>query len=128
MRGLQELTLAEAVRQIRATCDRHERPFFFLVGAGVSHPPVPLALAIIDDCKRRAQEYGPVADSPSKGPADAYSYWFQRAHPSPADRQAYLRQLIEGKFISHANFRLASISTRNNSVNTNGVFGGEVTT
>jgi hypothetical protein len=41
MRGLQELTLPEAVRQIRATCDRHERPFFFLVGAGVSHPRFP---------------------------------------------------------------------------------------
>ncbi len=38
-----------------------------------------------------------------------YSWWFQRAFHSPADRQWYLRRLIEKQSISHANLRLAHL-------------------
>jgi hypothetical protein len=35
-----------------------KKPFFFLVGAGISHPNIPLAPEIERDCKRIANDYG----------------------------------------------------------------------
>jgi hypothetical protein len=38
-----------------------------------------------------------------------YSSWFQKAFHSPADRQWYLRRLIENQVVSQANLRLAHL-------------------
>src|SRR5207244_2054635 len=35
--------------------------------------------------------------------------WFQEAYPHPAQRQRYLRELMQKQFISRANFRLAHL-------------------
>jgi tetratricopeptide (TPR) repeat protein len=84
-------------------------PFFFLVGAGISHPPIPLASDIIEHCKVTARKYGKINPPSEKKSIDKYSYWFQQAYPQPIQRQNYLRNLIEGKAISAANFRLAHL-------------------
>lgn len=102
----QTLTLSEAAADIRRTCGRHNRPFFFMVGAGVSSPAVPLASAIVEDCrKQRAGLVPPDGQSPMA----AYMWWFEKAYPSRADRQEYMRRLIQDKNISHANLRLAHL-------------------
>jgi tetratricopeptide (TPR) repeat protein len=85
-----------------------ESPFFFIVGSGVSFPPVPLASTIVEHCKEVATKYGRGQQS-SKNPMEQYSYYFKEAYPHPKQRQSYLRSLIEGKSISKANLRLAHL-------------------
>ena len=106
MRRVQEISLAEAAVHIRNTSSRHERPFFFMVGAGISHPPVPLASQIVEACKK---ECGPSEAPGDMAPMEEYSWWLQKAFHSPADRQGYLRGLIEKQLVSHANLRLAHV-------------------
>ena len=62
------LDLNAAVMEIRRACDElgveaHRSPFFFVVGAGISYPPVPLAANIIDHCQGVATHYNR-ADQP----------------------------------------------------------------
>jgi hypothetical protein len=45
------LTLSEAAAEIR---DRYPRPFFFMVGAGISHPTIPLAPALVEHFREQA--------------------------------------------------------------------------
>lgn len=109
---MQLLPLSAAASLIKQECDQAlgtRRPFFFVVGSGVSHPPVPLASEITDHCRREAQKYGRSAACLTELPIDQYSSWFQVAYPAPVARQQYLRSLIEGKPISEANLRLAHI-------------------
>ena len=108
MRKAQEITLAEAATHILHTCGRHQRPFFFMAGAGLSYPPVPLAGAIVEACRK---ECGAIEAPPGllHDPMKEYSWWFQQAFHSPSDRQWYLRSIIENKFVSHANLRLAHL-------------------
>lgn len=88
-------------------------PFFFLVGAGISFPDVPLAGDITKQCKAYAQKFNIVTEPAASGSMESYSHWFDRAYPHPKQRQMYLRSLIEKKPISLANFRLAHLlSTR----------------
>jgi tetratricopeptide (TPR) repeat protein len=84
-------------------------PFFFIAGAGVSHPVVPLASGIVDACMDAAHARDRHTEPPSNQPIDVYSHWFQQAYPQPAERQRYLRSLIEDKPIPPANFRLAHL-------------------
>ncbi len=38
----EDIGLRQAIEEIRRTCDvQKTSPFFFIVGAGISHPPVP---------------------------------------------------------------------------------------
>ena len=112
MKSLQWIDLEIAVNHIQhASKDIKEdvSPFFFLVGAGISHPPIPLASDIIEHCKVTAGKYGKIKPPLEKQSIDEYSHWFQQAYPQPIQRQNYLRNLIEGKAISAANFRLAHL-------------------
>ncbi|MBI4490118.1 MAG: SIR2 family protein [Deltaproteobacteria bacterium] len=79
------------------------------MGAGISHPPIPLAWEIEEKCKAIAKQYGRTEQPPGLSPLDAYSHWFAKALPNPIQRQRYLRKLIEGKPISQANLRLAHL-------------------
>jgi len=111
---INEMYLGRAVNQIKQACDeRREKeqhsPFFFIVGAGISFPPIPLAGAIVEDCKAKAIALGRTEEPTDGAAVDNYSYWFQAAYPQPIERQDYLRRKIENKPISHANFRLAHI-------------------
>jgi hypothetical protein len=107
MRRAQEITLAEAAVHIGNTSKRpSRRPFFFMIGAGVSNPPIPLASQVVEACRK---ECGPCECPGSLSPMAEYSWWFQRAFHSPADRQWYLRGLIANRFVSQANLRLAHL-------------------
>ena len=112
MKSPQWIDLESAVNHIHHACEDLKgegSPFFFLIGAGISHPPIPLASDIIEHCRVTAEKYGGTK-APSKTKSmDEYSHWFQQAYPQPIQRQKYLRNLIEEKAISAANFRLAHL-------------------
>src|SRR2546423_1578748 len=96
------MDLQTAISHIKQACDDARKeggisPFVFLVGAGVSYPPVLLASDIEKDCKDIAQKYNRAAELPRLSRIDSYSYWFYQAHPQPAQRQRYLQALIRGK-------------------------------
>ncbi len=107
MGEIKRLPVDEAVRHIANTCERSKtyHPFFFMVGAGVSCPPVPLAGQIIKHCK---EEVGTPLEA-SKSSMQEYARWLERAYHSPQDRSRYFRELIEGRAIPHANLRLAHL-------------------
>jgi len=108
MKELKELSLDRATVHIRNTCLDHPgfHPFFFMIGAGISHPSVPLAAAIVEECKNRmGTQQGP-GDLPAM---ERYSWWLQEAYHGPADRQQYFRRLIEKQPVSRANLLLAQL-------------------
>ena len=107
------LDLKTAVYEIHSAYDEqpaHRQPFFFVVGAGIASPSVPLSRDIIQHCREKV---GVRADSADEPPVanrlGTYSYWFDKAYPQPADRQRYLRGLIENKPLSAASLRLAHV-------------------
>ncbi|MBI1730944.1 SIR2 family protein [Candidatus Acetothermia bacterium] len=109
------ISLEEAASHIKqaitgAKSQKERLPFFFIVGAGISYPPIPLAAKIEDDFRKIAFKHG--RTSPSEkidDPLVSYSHWAKQAYANPIQRQAYLRKLMEKKPISHANFRLAHL-------------------
>ena len=111
-RGL--IDLESAVFEIRQACkelgeETPRSPFFFIVGAGISFPPVPLAATIIDHCQAVAREYNRAAPPEGKATLDLYSHWFGRAYPGARQRQQYLRKLIERQPLSLSSLRLAHL-------------------
>lgn len=111
------IELDEAVSRIKQACEDREHesrfPFFFMVGAGLSYPSVPLAPDIVSKCREVAQGYGRGSEPTEKSALDTYSYWFQTAYAEPKQRQRYLHDLIREKPITHANFRLAHLLLSN---------------
>ena len=108
------ITLQTAIAEIKEACEAaHEHgatsPFWFLVGAGVSHPSVPLASEIIADCRERARDRTELVDPEGHGPLDRYSFWLGATFHQASMRQRYLEKLIHGKSISGANLRLAHL-------------------
>jgi tetratricopeptide (TPR) repeat protein len=106
------IDLETAVSEIQQACEDRQQgrdPFFFLVGAGISKPPINLAAEIEADCRAMAKKYARTVGPIGALPIDTYSHWFNTAFPQPNQRQRYLRELIEGKNISQANFRLAHL-------------------
>jgi hypothetical protein len=96
------INLESAVGRIYQIVDQRRRrkpplrsPFFFIVGAGISNPPIPLAREIEIHCKQEAATYGEIASPGSDIAIDTYSYWFSKAYPSPEELQNYLRGLME---------------------------------
>lgn len=108
--------LDSAISEIRQACEAQRpsgrgSPFFLIVGAGISFPPVPLAGSIIEHCKEVAARYNRMDDPGGASTMDAYSHWFSRAYPQPRLRQGYLRSLIENQPLSVASLRLAHLLT-----------------
>jgi hypothetical protein len=111
---MQLVGLESAVSEIHQACgpsadDPRRSPFFFIVGAGVSFPPVPLASSIIDHCRKLATDYNRRGEEKEGHALDAYSHWFALAYPQARQRQQYLRELMQNKAISLANLRLAHL-------------------
>lgn len=111
---METLNLKTAISHIRQVTDSADvasgrSPFFFIVGSGISTPVVPLASEIERKCRDIAKTYGRLDTPPGDEPIDTYSHWFSQAMPHPRERQEHLRDLIEGKPISPANFRLAHL-------------------
>ncbi|HLG16872.1 MAG TPA: tetratricopeptide repeat protein [Blastocatellia bacterium] len=107
------INLKRAVTEIKQACDgvkgSQRTPFFFIVGAGISHPSVPLAPDLVKDFSKTAGDYGKTNEPQSKRDVDNYAHWFEQAHPQRIDRQQYLHDLIKDRPISHANLRLAHL-------------------
>ena len=108
------LTLKQAITEIHQSLDQSKKrkapsPFFFMVGAGISSPSIPLAAQIQEHCIAAAAAYGKTGPPPSESAIDCYSYWFEQAYPQPEDRQHYLRERMQNAVISRANFRLAHL-------------------
>lgn len=107
------IPLAEAVRQIVEGADwasdqGNTRPFFFIVGAGMSAPEIPTASAIEEMCRQA----GPALTEAELAPTDPmarYEFWFSRAFPQAVERQTFLRSLIADKPLSQANLRIAHV-------------------
>jgi tetratricopeptide (TPR) repeat protein len=106
------IDLSTAAYEIRTAYENrdHGQPFFFVVGAGVSAPSVPLAREITAHCRDRTIASRAIEELPAdRTPLDHYSYWFDHAYPQPLDRQRYLRSLIVGKPLPDACLRLAHL-------------------
>lgn len=108
------LDLNSAIVEIHQAVDQNRRrnlrsPFFFMVGAGISYPQIPLAAQIRERCVSEARTYGKLIPPKSEAPIDSYSHWFEQAYPQPDNRQRYLRDLMDNAVISRANFRLAHL-------------------
>jgi tetratricopeptide (TPR) repeat protein len=108
------MPLKRAVTEIYQIVDQEKRgdqssPFFFIVGAGVSYPEVPLACDIEKHCRDEAKKYDDSPDPDVDRPIDSYSQWFKRGYPSARKRQRYLRSIMEETKISRANLRLARL-------------------
>lgn len=108
-----ELDLHSAVDQIvRATRRRAPSgaaPFFFIVGAGISYPPIPLAAGIEQLCRKEILDQG-LTPPPVGGSAlDRYQTCFETAFSQAEERQIFLHQHLHSTRISAANFRLAHL-------------------
>ena len=71
------INLDTAADHIKQACEDNREgrsPFFFLVGAGISYPPISLASHIIEDCRAIASKYGRTDDRPTGSSLDKYSY------------------------------------------------------
>src|SRR4051812_40303911 len=112
---MRTIQLGLAAKEIKQACLRAKErsefaPFCFVVGAGLSHPPVLLASQIVEHCRHEAGQWEHVEEPPAgTAPVDVYSYWFAKAYPQASDRQNYLREMMEKAHISRANFRLAHL-------------------
>jgi hypothetical protein len=104
------ISLSDAVSEIKQACDLAVDTYpFFLVGAGISHPQVPLAGQITEECRNKAIGLGRTGESQHTDAMNLYSHWFEQAYPQPIQRKNYLKSIIENKPISRANFRLAHL-------------------
>lgn len=106
---MKPVPLHTAAARIREACRRRPSPFFFVCGAGISVPSVPLAWAIEQECRVRAQELGLAIGTPPSDPAGSYSYWLEQAWPDADQRRAYFREKIEGRPLTDAVLRLAHL-------------------
>ncbi len=83
-----------AIRVIKATIQDHSPevcyPYFFIVGAGISAPEIPIASEIIKKCKRKCKELDEISyiqfENETKvhenNPMKYYSEWIEFAYPS----------------------------------------------
>jgi tetratricopeptide (TPR) repeat protein len=108
------LDLATAASEIQQACQENREcgkgsPFFFLAGAGISSPPIPLAYELEEQCRQTALRYHRTQEPPKSDSIVRYSHWFRQAYPQREQRQRFLRKVMETAFISRANFRLAHL-------------------
>ncbi|MAQ19426.1 MAG: hypothetical protein CMN30_32085 [Sandaracinus sp.] len=108
------LPLDTAAARIRETGREAQKgrggaPYFFICGAGISVPSVPLAWAIEKECRDRAESLGLTLGTPPADPAGRYSFWLEQAYPDADQRRAYFRQKIVGRPLTDANLRLAHL-------------------
>ncbi|HVF49645.1 MAG TPA: SIR2 family protein [Pyrinomonadaceae bacterium] len=119
------IDLDRALTEILMTCrsipKSQQRPFFFIVGAGISYPPVPLAAQIIKDCQEQAKKYYPEITEPEEvkqqGAMASYDFWMGKAFSQRGLRQAYLKEKIDKQYITKSNVVLAHLLLDNTLTN-----------
>jgi tetratricopeptide (TPR) repeat protein len=107
-----ELDLESAVSEIHQACEGKpgsHSPFFFIVGAGLSAPTIPIASEIEQECREIARGRNRLGEPKGKSFLESYSHWFEQAWPHAQQRQEYLRKKIENRQISPAALRLAHL-------------------
>jgi hypothetical protein len=125
-RNGQIISLEEAAEQIKSThlpdtgspnATRRPKRFFFMIGAGVSYPPIPLASGIISQCRELIEKANPKRfarvsqEVANRSPIEQYERYLRAAFPNPFQRADYFTSLINAAPISHANLRLAHLLT-----------------
>lgn len=105
---------ALGIQPRRESPRREHDPFFFIVGAGISVPSIPLASGIERMCREKAGRDGRAAgedrgEGPRRPFSQRYSDAFNSAYPHAVARQRYLKELIDSKPITTANLRLAHL-------------------
>jgi hypothetical protein len=112
---MNRISLATATREIELAAQhakdtKDRRPFFFVVGAGISSPSVPLARKIEDRCREIAGHQGRhLRVKERASPIERYSSAFDAAFPHAVARQRYLEKLMKNVPITAANLRLAHL-------------------
>jgi|GEM_PF-1169378 len=114
MRSVQKLGLKEGLSFIKQACEATVRPFFFVVGAGISNPPIKLACEMVEDFKKEARKHHRYHEPIETEAIAVYSHWFSQAYRSAVERQDYIKRQIVGKYISPPNFQLAHILLNRN--------------
>lgn len=115
---MREITISQACREIFDACtdayvSKQTPPFIFLIGSGVSHPPLPLASGLIEKCKSMAKGTDEVERS-ELSRLEEYSHWLEVACPQPIQRRNLLRNIVNGQRLSAANLRLAHLLLNEN--------------
>lgn len=115
------ISVEKAINLIASTLHLHKGdlslPYFFIVGAGISAPEIPLAPEIIELCKEeirnRTPEYYDLCIEEMRqyeaNPTKNYSGWIERAYPNSVDRSRFFKSIITEAKISSANLMLAHI-------------------
>jgi tetratricopeptide (TPR) repeat protein len=99
---LKVLCADAAVKQI---CDVPDnQSFFFMVGAGISRPPIPAAAEMIAEWKKTSNLRTAPGDA-----LDQYAAFFQDVYPSNRERQEYIRTKIRNQLLPLASYKLAKI-------------------
>lgn len=114
---IMKINLNEAINLIKTTVDLNLNPYFFVVGAGISVPEIPLSGKIIDICKgkvraRNASYYEECireTEVYENDPMKYYSRWISLAYPNRIDRSSFFKKLILKAKISSANLMLGQI-------------------
>ncbi len=115
------ISVKQAIQHISATVLLHKNdlqsPYFFITGAGISAPEIPLAGGIIEYCKKEIQnrdadyyqECLAEMEQIKGNPMKSYSEWISRAYPNNIDRSRFFKNLINAAKISSANLMLAQL-------------------
>lgn len=115
------ISVEKAVNLIDSTLQLHKSdhllPYFFIIGAGVSAPEIPLAGRIVELCKeeiqrRNSEYYAKCVEEMRQYESNAmknYSGWIERAYPNGVDRSRFFKSIIAEAKISSANLMLAHI-------------------
>jgi tetratricopeptide (TPR) repeat protein len=102
------INLDRAIAQICQVRDPDS--FFFVAGAGISMPSVPVARQMIEEWKQMVGTgAAPVIKNPSPTTLDLYEAWFQTACFDNQSRQQYMRKKIENQLLPPASYKLAKI-------------------
>jgi tetratricopeptide (TPR) repeat protein len=109
---MERIPLERAIRFIKADFDVNQQPcFFFVVGAGISKPPIPLASEIIDLLRKEVNDES-IVEPDAKAPLfHRYSWWFRQAFASPDATRPFLERIMLDRPISEASVYLATILT-----------------
>lgn len=104
------MNLLNADRAVKDICEvKDGKSFFFMVGAGVSRPPVPAAREMISEWKQIAEQAGRLPGTVNGDSLSQYETFFKSAFTSNRARQDYIRTKIQDQLLPPASYKLAKI-------------------
>lgn len=103
---MRTVSLDEAVQLIHAASRDGEGAFWYMIGAGVSAPYIPLAREIIIDCGESVPSVGD--KNPSAAVSKAYENALLKKYPTRDLQRAYFEKITKDVPITEATFLLAN--------------------